>query len=273
MPRLEFTFSYKINKDLPLSVSDIKSKFLTGINLEVNGQSIDDETIEWWIESAFDEVENFLAIKLNKQVIQENKQFVGTDWQEWGFLKTTYFINCPISLEGYLGKIRQINYPKQWLSVRKTNDDKTYSRILYLVPNTNAAHSDMVIFSGVLPYLKSYGSWKHMPDYWNITYVTGFNEIPKEIVNAIGKLVSLQILTIANEMFMQQFGAGSFGISNKSVSIDGLSQSTGTYVNGQSGIFGARIKQYKDELYGDGKREGELDRLKNYFSDLIMTTA
>ena len=68
------------------------------------------------------------------------------------------------------------------------------------------------------------------------------------------------------------FGGVGLGISSKSISIDGLSQSTSTYVNGQTGIWGATLKQYAD-LLNPAQPGSLLSRLSDQYGAIVMGVA
>lgn len=262
MPTLTLISKYKVDLTSVLSAEDIRANYLYGIDLSKNGKVITDETIDYYIGTAIEVVERELNVKLTKQVYNESRDFFSDDWRSWGYLKCTYPVVLPIMLDGYLGTIKQVHYPVTWLSTKRTNDGKMFSRLMYIVPNTGSTYSEIVVFSGVLPYLSSYGQQPQIPNYWTIKYITGFDKVPLDILNAVGRLATIGVLGVANEFLLQ-----TPGVNSKSISIDGLSQSSGTYVNGQAGIFGARIKQYTEEL------KIEMAKLRNYYNDILMITA
>jgi hypothetical protein len=258
---LTLVTKYNVDLDSIISPGEIRDNYLFGIDLSKNGQVINDEMIQFYIDAATESIERELNLLLSPTVYTENKDFYADDWKTWGYMKATYPVVSPISLDGYLGTIKQVTYPLNWLSVRKVSDGKLYSRLMYLVPNTGSSYSEIIIFSGILPYLTSYGSSPQIPNYWTMKYLTGFCKVPADIKNAIGKLATINILMVAGDFLLRTPGQ-----SNKSISIDGLSQSSGTWVNGQNSIFGARVKQYSDEL------KLEIAKLRNYYNDIGMIT-
>jgi len=147
----------------------------------------------------------------------------------------------PISLFGYISDIPQIQYPQEWLSARKTSDGELYHKNLYLVPGNGSAKTNAIVYSGITPHLGFLGT-AQIPQYWKITYCTGFATIPEDLKNYIGKLASLNIFQVLGDLVL---GAG---ISNQSLSIDGLSQSIGTVNSANSAAYGARIKSYLTDL-------------------------
>lgn len=262
MPTITLVSKYNVDLDSVLSPGDIRDKYLFGINLEKNGQVLDDDLISYYIKSSTEVIERELNIKLTKTVIDEGKDFYSDDWRNWGYIKGTYPVRYPISLNGYLGNIQQVVYPFNWLSCRVTSDGRLYSRQIYLVPNTSASYSEVVVFSGVMPLTRTYGSQPQIPNYWRLKYITGFDKVPLDILNAVGKLATINILMVASDFLVKNPGQ-----SSQSISLDGLSQSTSSFVNGQTGIFGSRVKQYSDEL------TKEIANLRNYYNDILMITA
>lgn len=276
--------SKKDTRSTIVSVEDFKTKYLYGLPLEKDGQQIPDEVYENFLEVASEQIEMLLNVKLRIQLVKEDKDFRYDDWINWSYVKATYPVVCPIQLNGFLGTTKQAKYPRQWLVSRKTDDGKLYSRIIYMVPTYPAAmgNQNSIVVSGIIPALNWFSAYKgngHIPCYWNLEYITGWSKIPIEIQDAICKLAAVQFLLILSDMMMGNAnskitGTGvGWGISSKSISIDGLSQSLSSTAP-QGGIFGARIKQYND-LLGDinGKNSGELQRLIEYYKDLNWMTA
>lgn len=286
MPTITLLSSIRINTQTVVSVSDIRTKYLTGLILP---SSIDDSVIQHYIDNAVSEIESYLGLKLRRQIISEERHFHREDWLNWGYLKATYPIVCPVSLIGRLGNVQQIDYPKKWLSAKKTSDGKSFSRSLYLVPSGSDSTTQIVTFIGSAMGF-SLSRYSNIPDYWTIEYITGWDDIPAEILNVVSMLVVANILQIISDAIMSgasrqfldsqgnpvlvQNGAGSFGLglSSKSISIDGLSQSTSTFVNGQTGLFGARLKQLLDAL-NPATPGSAMQRLYDQYGAIVMGVA
>ena len=188
------------------------------------------------------EIENLLAIKFRKQETTENVSFFRDEFQQFGFVRLSYPIQELVSLDGYLGTIRQISYPFQWLSQKISDDDKNLNRQFYIVPNVGAATTGSLVYNGVIPYI-GISSYDQIPNYWTVSYITGFNKIPRDLLNLVGKLAAVNILVIAGNLVL-----GKPGVSTMSLGIDGLSQSLGSGISGQSGAFGGQIKQYLADI-------------------------
>lgn len=281
MNSIEFISKVKINAFSTISVQELKDQYLWGLPLTVKDQPIPDSVFQTAIDNATERVENLLNLKIRPQVIEETKDFYRDDWVHWSYVKSTYPVVVPLELVGYLGKVKQTVFPQPWLSARKTSDGKLYSRILYMVPTygEQSNQNNSVVIYGLMPSINWYapaGGAGQIPAYWTLKYITGFAKVPSDIKAAIAKIASIQILMGLSDSIMgngagNQTGIG-WGMTSKSISIDGLSQSFSSGAN--QGIFKARIDSFTSQL-GDtaGKNPGELQSLIDYYAGIIWITA
>lgn len=237
MPVLTLQSRYNINSDLLLSVEELKSIYLFGVPVkDRNDGIISDSTFEFNIRSAQEQVQNYLNLLFKKQVYKETLQFVAEDYYNWSYLRLTYPVVCPVLLEGFLNTTKQVTYPKDWLSSKKTSDGILYHRNLYVVPAGNAtALTQQQLFTGMLPNL-SYLGLARIPNYWEVTYTTGFDKVPNDIIDIVGKLAAINIFRISGDLIISP------GISSFSLGIDGLSQSM------SAKAYDGRIKAMLDDL-------------------------
>jgi hypothetical protein len=257
---LDLTISYKKNQGRSLSPSELLELYFYGIPMgNREGGKLSDDTIETYILAAQQEMEKYLNIKMAKQVIEEDIDFFMDDFRAWGFVRATFPVRKTDRLDGYVNTTKQIQYPPDWLSTRKSSDGM-YFRHVYLVPvQTMNPQSNSVVYSGVLPHLGFLGLGT-IPNYWKVRYTTGFDSQPMDLINMIGKLAAINILGILGDLLL---GAG---ITSVSLGIDGLSQSISTPKSGQTGVYGARIKQYLDDL------EKGLPRVSSYYKGIPVTS-
>ena len=263
MPTLNYSFKFKKNTGLLISASEMRDDYLFGVIIkDADGRELGDEVFEKYIRAASDFMERFLDIKLEKQIADESFHFNHTDWQQWAYLKTTYPVSCAFELTGFLNTIKQVEYPREWLQIRRTNNlANGYHRRITVVPAGNSAQATFqVIFSGIAPQL-GYMNMRIIPDYWSVVYSTGFDQVPFELLDAVGKMASLGMFNIAGDLIL---GAG---IANFSLGLDGLSQSIGTTSSATNAGYGARITTYKDEL------KKRLPELKDFYKGLVFTVA
>src|ERR1700744_517044 len=171
MPRITFNIKSYVNVNQVISAKDIKSIFLAGLPLD-KLDLIPDDTYDFYINAAIEFLEQQLCLKLNKQIITENKDFNYDDWQHWSFIKTTYPAVFAISLQGFLGTTKQVDYPQGWLSCRQTSDGALYSRSIFLVPTQNATQNELIVYSGIMPNAGFFAGHQQIPNYWYMQYIT-----------------------------------------------------------------------------------------------------
>lgn len=255
MGKITLEIKYGKNEALVLSPEEIRERYMWGVSVkDQSGEEIPDSVIEGFIRSAQEQLTNMLQIKLQKQVINESQDFKRTDWVRWGYVACTYPVICPIGLSGFLNSVKQISYPQSWLSVRTINSDgQLYHKNLYVVPvGDSTGHAEAVVYSGIVPQLGITSS-DYIPNYWDVTYVTGFDRVPKDIIEVIGKTAAINVFHIAGDLIL---GAG---IASFSLGLDGLSQSISTTSSATNAGYGARITGYLNDLKRD------IPILKDYY--------
>lgn len=237
-----------VSKSLVFSVSEYKEQFLWGIPLcnPITNQNISDDVFKQKLLSAQHFIEEYLGIKLFKQVVEENKDFVREEYQTWGFIKTNWQINEPLSLQGCLNNQVQITYPKEWLSCKQSSTGMRFPQ-LYVIPNGQNNATTQFLATNYSQYFSFYGA-RLIPNYWKIKYCTGYDKIPADLISIIGKIAAVEILPVI-EMSIGGVGSGMFGLSSQSLSLDGISQSVSKSNGGN--IFQSRLKQYGEELLKD----------------------
>ena len=244
MPQLDYAIKYKKNSGQALSVKDLKDKYLFGIEIEdQQGVAYPDSAYELYLQAAQQNLEQFLNVKFAKQVFEETIPFDRNLWESWGYIRCTYPVVCPLSLEGFLNTTKQATYPQEWLTAKKESDGQLYHRNIYVVPagQNSTAISSTVVFSGTIPEI-GYGFAREIPEYWTVKYVTGFDRIPFDIIDIVGKLASIKVLNVGGDLVI---GAG---IASSNISIDGLSQGIQTTQSAENSAYSARIRQYEKEL-------------------------
>jgi hypothetical protein len=243
---------YGINEGLIMSPSELVELFLYGIPLnDKNGNSLNIDNFSTYIAAAQKEIENYLGISLIKRIEVEKKDYTLNDWKSWGYMRTTFQVKKAYELKGFVNQVQQMDIPIEWLSTKTSNDDIMY-RSIHVVPVASSTIQSSSIYHGVVPL--GFFMNQNIPNYWNVVYTTGFDKIPMDILNIIGKLASINIFHLMGDLIL-----GSPGIVSKSIGIDGLSQSYST----QSG-FKTRIEGYLKDL------ELTLPRLYNYYKGFTV---
>lgn len=249
MSQLTLSIQYAKNTGLVYNSTELRNLYFTGVDFQDQfGNQIPEETINFYIEAAQKEVQDELQIKLTRQAVYETKDFISEDWRQYGYIPVNYPCVAPISLQGFLNTTLQIDYNVQHLSAKRGSDPDLYWRSINLVPISGPS-SSMVgsnVYIGISPYMGTFG--RQIPNYWAAKYMTGYLNVPKDILNFIGKRAAIDLSVMIQDIL---FGVG---VASKSISVDGLSESIGTTSSAMYGLLSARINEYKKDI--------ELSRLK-----------
>nr|DAM87782.1 MAG TPA: head to tail adaptor [Caudoviricetes sp.] len=222
--------------------------YLFGIPIcTTDGRKLSAQAIKKQISAAQQRIETLFSIKLNRQVIEESKDFIRQEWNTWGYVKSTYPVAYPDNMKGFINDACQVNYPKEWLSIKK-NENVAVWRNVHVIPNSSSdkgaemsQHS--IIYNGVYPHLGWFGK-NYIPNYWRLKYITGWNadNIPEDLMDLINKIAAINVLCI--------IGSYLYGVamSSLSVSLDGVSQNIPLTRGGKYGMFSDRIQMYMDDV-------------------------
>jgi hypothetical protein len=248
-----------------LSASELSSIYLYGVKIaDKSGISLSPETYDFYIKSAQQEIEKYLNIKIMPQIIDEKMDFYQDEYRRFGYIAATYPVVKPFKLEGFLGTIKQIKYPKEWISSRKTSDGYTFYRRIFIVPTQSADPLQMggetMLYSGVLPYTNMLG-YNTIPNYWSIAYCTGYDDLPYDLIDIIGKMASIPLLLIAGDI---PYGVP--GLSSMSLSVDGLSQTLNTTASATHNLYSARVLQYKKDI------DDTMKKIKAFYKGIVCTS-
>ena len=114
-----------------------------------------------------------------------------------------------------------------------------------MIPNQGGytqGNASGITFNGVFGANLIWRSRSYIPNYWRVRYLTGFTEIPADLLNIIGKVASINVFHIAGDLIL---GAG---IASFSLGIDGLSQSISSTSSATNAGYGARVIAYQEDV-------------------------
>lgn len=265
MTQFSLSIKYRVNSDLVYSAMNINDIYLYGIDIvSSTGTSFSLEAFRVYIESAQREVENWLNLRIRKQLIErETTSYYRDDyWQQFPIIRTRYPVRKPLSLIGLMNNIEQIIYPQGWLRSTQTSNNVNKRRISVVPTGASSAqvNSD-IILTGITSQV-GMQRFNNIPDYWDFQYITGFDleELPMDLLNLIGKMACFGPLNIAGDLIL---GAG---ISSQSLSVDGLSQSISSTASATSSGYNARLLSYQREI------KDSIPRLKLIYSEPSWVT-
>ena len=242
-----------------LTVAQLKSRYLFGLDLtDESGQPMSDAVFQHYILAAIQWLEHELDIPLLPTTFCDLQDYYRNDWEAFNFIKLD---NLPlISVEEF--KVQYpagqtvITYPQEWLRINAE------SAQIQIVPTTGTLSQFAIGVGGhFLPMI--YGGQDYLPHLFQIQYVAGFAEgqIPRNIIDLIGMAASLGPFNVFGDLI-----AGA-GIANLSLSMDGLSQTIGTTSSATNAGYGARIKQYLEQL------KKQIPNLRRYYHGISFTVA
>lgn len=243
MPKIKYSIRYKKNEGLIISVQELINLYFYGVEIRSkDGTLISDEVIKTYIKAATEEVEKYLDLKIVKTFVEETNDFHRDSYNQIAPIITlSYFINEPLSLIGRFGTAEQLKFPKSWLTYKRSNQDR-YRKYLSLIPTGSGTTSDSgdVLLTGIIANRGIMGL-REVPAFYTTKYITGFNKVPYDLLNVIGRVAAIELFNIAGDLIL---GAG---IANMSLGIDGLNQSVGSTSSATSAGYGARVIQYQKE--------------------------
>ena len=245
---MEIETSFNISTDLLFTPQQLRERYLWGVSVrDNNGNELPESVYEFAIKSAQQELEDYLNLKLTRQVIVETRDYNYDDYKNWGYIRVSYPVCRAFYLKGMFGETEQISYLPEWLSTKRSNEvPEMFYRNIYLIPNvggyTQQGNHAGVTFNGIFGANLLWRSRTWIPNYWKVRYVTGFSVVPADLLNFIGKLAAIDIFGIGGDLIL---GAG---IASYSLGIDGLSQSISSTSSATNAGYGARILQYRDDL-------------------------
>ena len=261
MSKYTLSIPQSVGRDLVISSYDLLERYFFGVTLtDQQAKGMSEEAIRHCIEFATEQFEGHLNLKFKKQIYQETLSYYLNDMRSWGFIPTTYPVNKAFKVQGFLNTVKQIDYPESWLCTKKVSDDRLYDRQVYLVPAASGTGiNSSVIYSGVMPHAGLMGTY-NIPYYWTVRYCTGFTKVPADILEAVGRLATINIFHQLGDIIL---GAG---IASQSIGIDGLSQSISSTSSATNAGYGARIQGYLKDL------EDMLPRLQAKYSGFNLTS-
>jgi len=237
-----------------LTVDELKRIYLFGVNLtDDKGNPFPDELFVHFIKDAISDVQIELDIKLQPQKFDENYDFYIRDYENYGFLQLR---NKPvISVESYTIEYPTgedvIDFPSEWIRLDRWGGQ------LQVLPARGVFTQQLVSAGGgFLPLV--FGGSDYIPDILRVVYTAGFElgeespihefGLPRSIKEYVGMKAAFGPFNTAGDLIV---GAG---IAQKSLSIDGLSQSVATTASATNSGFGSRLVQYEKQIKARSKK-------------------
>ena len=234
---------------------DLRFTYLWGTDFKAtNGQSYTDEQIQYFIDSSTAEIERQLDITIKKRKIRcnaaERNLVKGIDYDtdeavydfkyarisRYGVIKTR---QRPIL------KLHKLELLSRWQSCRNITQTTIVDKTKGLLKLMERPLRPSETSSGIQTAVGMYGNQTLQAQlFYLIDYDAGFetsDDIPQDLREIIAKQAAVSLLNIIGDGLMS-------GFSSSSLSMDGLSESFSSTQSATSAYFGARIKEYKDDI-------------------------
>lgn len=245
-----------------LTADDMRYTYLWGIDCEgsdVARTTWTDEQFDYFVDLAVAQIEGYLGIDIRKKVyktypdvalkrgarwvtgvdytdVEEPYEFDPAQWQNFGFIQLRHYPVVSVERCDWYnpvhGKIMDM-VANKWLRLQNEFGQ------LNLYPTTGFGYGPYSIAS-----LAFRGMSVRYPGAFEIDYTTGYlssDYIPGDLREIIGKWSSILVMGNIADGLMA-------GFSSASVSLDGLSESFSSTQSPMNTWFGARTRQYMDEI-------------------------
>lgn len=158
-------------------------------------------------------------------------------WSEFGFIQLRHWplisVERAVWLSPVKGEIMNM-VENDWLRLHKQ-----FAQIR-MFPKGGFTYGPYSVYG---PLWTGMGA-KRYPGAFEFDYTTGYESsdfVPEGLRSAIKKYATIKILAVVGDGLLA-------GFSSQSISLDGLSESFSSTQSATSAYFGARIKQYRDEI-------------------------
>lgn len=215
-----------------ISVERLKQEYLFGIPLRaaLTGEEVSDDTLAQFIKKGIGEFETSVRVPVHPVKINDRFDFERADDLRFG---TRRFTRWPVikvqalralwpGRNESLGSVdpdqtQEISYPTSWVTLQGDTG------LFRVIPNSGSLVNADVNFLASSAYRTVVlGGLKSWPNMWRVEYIAGFEKdcIPDIVNDLIGVMAAIKLLS--------QLGPAIFPVASQSVSIDGMSQGTGT---------------------------------------------
>jgi hypothetical protein len=242
-----------------LTVEQMKKRYFFGINFgDGKGNTLPDAVWEHYILGAIRWFEHQLDIPILPTHFLERHDYYRQDYEAFAFIKLD---NCPVLKVNefrvqYPSGQNVIVFPNEWLRLNN------FEGQIQIVP-TAGTLSEILVGAGGSFLPAAYNGLMYLPQLFEIDYEAGFEHgrVPRNLVDVIGMFASLGPLHMFGDLL------GGAGIASYSLSMDGLSQSINTTSSPENAGFGARVKQYLQQI------KQQIPLLRAYYHGQRMVVA
>lgn len=257
---------------IELNYTNFVRTYLFGIDLRAsNGEILTEAHINHFYNISLAEFERYFRYDLNKKVFKSINEAVSS---ERGTLEEVEDVNnpnktytdtvdrIPFEIDRYTSGVYPIQlFSKPVISVEEVRIYNVFNRLVNTYHSNNwtirkdgsviirLINLKFLAIGGIAPLVDSptvtpATDPTFIPDAIAVDYTAGFEDIsyvPRDIIGFIEKLTAIACLNFIGDGLLA-------GFSSSTVSIDSISESLYTTQSATSAYFGARIKEYSNEV-------------------------
>lgn len=217
----------------------LKETFLFKIPIQFDNESISDDSMQFFIDSAISEAETLIGITIKKTLIEnETYDYRLEEWMNgFGFLQLNKRPAIKVKDMSLNVITSKISIPPEWIQLKKKTAQVNLIPYFGILATANISNQILVFF----PLLSS---TNYVPQILQVSYEAGFDtndEIPSLLVRLIGERACISVLNVLGEIAI----GGQAGLAGYSIGVDGLSQSISTTMSAENAAYGGRIRQYE----------------------------
>jgi hypothetical protein len=242
---------------------DMRYTMLWGIDTvaaDIAQSEFDDEQFRQIVNEAVSEFEAYLTMDIRRKKYVTNPDssleqsrfwregvdytheedpydFDPIQWKNYGFLQLRHWPLLEITRAQWLSPVKG-----EIMDMVENNWLRPYKQFgqVRMFPQGGFTYGPYSVYGP----LWSHNNSAHYPGAFEFDYETGYKTaefVPDGLRGTIGKYAAIKALAVVGDGLLA-------GFSSQSVSLDGLSESFSSTQSATSAYFGARIKQYSDEI-------------------------
>lgn len=236
----------------------LRTNYLAGLPLvDATGAAIPDGPYTMQINAAIDNLEGKLGVSLRKKIVKTHPDAgltLGEDYDEEGealaYNKSSMqmygYVNLPRNNVQSIERVRAYyadqliyEFPIEWIILKKREG------YFALVAGRGSFQELLIDNLGHVPLIYTrFIREDSLPGFWAIDYTYGMDgetELPAALVDWIGKTAAISMLGMLSAALAR-------GVSNRSISMDGVSETRGFSLGSGKGLYGEMISTYQDGL-------------------------
>lgn len=219
----------------------LKETYLFRIPISFEQDTLSDDSLQFYINSAISRSEILLDIVIRKETItNETYDYRLEEWLSgYGYFQLHRRPIIDVKKIQLNIITSTIDIPKEWIQFKKKNAQVNLIPYYGVLASANISNQILMFF----PLL---ASTNYVPQIVRISYEAGYeanDEIPDLLATLIAQNAAIGVLNVLGEIAL----GGQAALAGYSIGIDGLSQSVSTTASAENHAYSARIRMYEKE--------------------------